>query len=264
MGGWWRCLFAGDPTVDLSVPRRWEGEGLNRLRSFICLFRSLEFFSSFSRSFDSDQECDSAWSPDETIIWRFFSVSHSFGEVCASWPDITSRFLGLFRIRLAHVRSCGWFSVMGTCGEFLLSVLSPEFWRFLWQHVTRHGTAYASLWLSLSSGVGFLTVAVGRFFRRRCARHVPLLCVCGGLNGCIRSRDWRVGDSNLQFPISNDGTTCQWTPLRAVGEAILNGFLLVALRFEPPFSPGARGNMGLSPLILFPWAIDATLTPVCL
>ncbi|KAF3540025.1 hypothetical protein F2Q69_00025446 [Brassica cretica] len=83
-----------------------------------------------------------------------------------------------------------------------------------------------------------------------CARHVPLLCVCGGLNGCIRSRDWRVGDSNLQFPISNDGTACQ--------------FLLVASRFEPPFSPGARGNRGLSPLIPFPWAIDATLTPVCL
>ncbi|KAF3494968.1 hypothetical protein DY000_02056789 [Brassica cretica] len=41
-------------------------------------------------------------------------------------------------------------------------------------------------------------------------------------------------------------------------------FLLVASRFEPPFSPGARGNRGLSPLIPFPWAIDATLTPVCL
>ncbi|WZZ37384.1 hypothetical protein YC2023_020785 [Brassica napus] len=127
--------------------------------------------------------------------------------------------------KLAPVRSCGWFSAMGTCGEFLLSVLSPEFWRFLWQRVTRHGTASTSLWLSLSSGVGFLTVAARRFFRRRCARHVPLLCVCGGLNGCIRSRDWRVGDSNLQFPISNDGTACQWTPLRAVGEAILNGLV---------------------------------------
>ncbi|KAF3570557.1 hypothetical protein F2Q69_00062338 [Brassica cretica] len=102
------------------------------------------------------------------------------------------------------------------------------------------------------------------FFRRKCAQHVPLLCVCGGLNGYIRSRDWRVGDSNLQFPISNDGTACQWTPLRAVGEAILNGFLLVASRFEPPFSPGARGNRGLSPLIPFPWAIDATLNHVCL
>ncbi|KAL0756627.1 hypothetical protein Bca101_094295 [Brassica carinata] len=39
-------------------------------------------------------------------------------------------------------------------------------------------------------------------------------------------------------------------------------FLLVASRFEPPFSPGARGNRGLSPLIPFPWAIDATLNPV--
>ncbi|KAG5389034.1 hypothetical protein IGI04_030575 [Brassica rapa subsp. trilocularis] len=138
---------------------------------------------------------------------------------------------------------------MGTCGEFLLSVLSPGFWRFLWQHVTRHGTASASLYLSMSSGVGFLTVAARLFFRKRCARHVPLLCVCGGLNECIQSRDWRVVDSNLQFSVSNDSTAC---------------FLLVASRFEPPFSPGARSNRGLCPLIPFPWAIDATLTPVCL
>lgn len=118
----------------------------------------------------------------------------------------------------------------------------------LWQRVSSHETASASLMVSLSSGFRPMTVATRsslsspiiiviwwrlilclqagllclqglvehsstgyfecRFFRRRCARHVLLLYVCGGLNGCIRSRSWRVGDSNLQHSVPNDGTAC--------------------------------------------------------
>ncbi|KAG5379149.1 hypothetical protein IGI04_026991 [Brassica rapa subsp. trilocularis] len=67
------------------------------------------------------------------------------------------------------------------------------------------------------------------------------------------------------FSVSNDGTVCQWIPPRVKGDAILNELvLLVASRFEPLFSPGTRGNWGLTLLIHFPWAIDATLTPMCL
>ena len=118
----------------------------------------------------------------------------------------------------------------------------------LWQRVSSHETASVSLLVSLSSGFRLLTVATRsslsspiinvilwrlimclqagilclqrlvehsttgyfecRFFRRRCARHVPLLYVCGGLNGCIRSQSWRVGDSNLQHSIPNNGIAC--------------------------------------------------------
>ncbi|KAF2609007.1 hypothetical protein F2Q68_00043186 [Brassica cretica] len=62
--------------------------------------------------------------------------------------------------------------------------------------------------------------------------------------------------SNLQFIITNDGTACLWTPPRAAGlYPVLQGLRV-------PFSPGARGNWRLHPLIPIHWPIDITLTPV--
>ncbi|KAL0828650.1 hypothetical protein Bca101_052328 [Brassica carinata] len=127
MGGWWRCLFAGDPTVDLSVPRR-----------------SVTARGVQMRLLSGGSSASHIPLVRFVLLGRIFSLGFLVSSGSA---------------KLAPVRSCGWFSAMGTCGEFLLSVLSPEFWRFLWQRVTRHGTASTSLWLSLSSGVGFLTVA---------------------------------------------------------------------------------------------------------
>ncbi|KAF2535906.1 hypothetical protein F2Q68_00021266 [Brassica cretica] len=46
-----------------------------------------------------------------------------------------------------------------------------------------------------------------------------------GLNGCIRSWVWRVGGSNLQFTVPNDGTAYLWTPPRAAGGVMLNGWV---------------------------------------
>ncbi|KAF3561925.1 hypothetical protein DY000_02014814 [Brassica cretica] len=112
--------------------------------------------------------------------------------------------------------------------------------KFLWQHVTSHETASASPWWSLSSEVGLLIVAA----------RVSLSL---GLHASLKVvLVWRRG-SNLHFLVPNDGTACQWTPPRAAG-------LCLALRV--PFSPGARGNLGLSPLIPPLWTIDVTLPPV--
>ncbi|KAG2250253.1 hypothetical protein Bca52824_080389 [Brassica carinata] len=65
--------------------------------------------------------------------------------------------------------------------------------------------------------------------------------------------------SNLQFIITNDGTACLWTPPRAA-EAV--GLYPVLQGLRVPFSPGARGNWRLHPLIPIHWAIGITLTPV--
>ncbi|KAF8116366.1 hypothetical protein N665_0019s0044 [Sinapis alba] len=54
------------------------------------------------------------------------------------------------------------------------------------------------------------------------------------------------------------------TALPVSGLFLVLSVLLVASRFETPFFLDAHGNKGLSPLIPFPWAINATLTPVCL
>lgn len=72
--------------------------------------------------------------------------------------------------------------------------------------------------------LGFLTSSKVALFRRRCARYVSLILLFGGLNGCIRSWVWRVGGSNLQFTVPHDGTAYLWTPPRAAGGAMLNGF----------------------------------------
>ncbi|CAF1733444.1 unnamed protein product [Brassica oleracea] len=72
---------------------------------------------------------------------------------------VKPQFLGSVQFRIASGRSHCWFSAVSACGEFLLSVLSPELGKFLWQHVTSHGTASASPWWSLSSEVGLLIVA---------------------------------------------------------------------------------------------------------
>ncbi|WZZ87309.1 hypothetical protein YC2023_115888 [Brassica napus] len=64
---------------------------------------------------------------------------------------VKPQFLGSVQFRIASGRSHCWFSAVSACGEFLLSVLSPELGKFLWQHVTSHGTASASPWWSLSS-----------------------------------------------------------------------------------------------------------------
>ncbi|WZZ08795.1 hypothetical protein YC2023_094716 [Brassica napus] len=182
-------LFTGDPTVDLSVPRRWGGEGLNRLLSFTCLFRSLEFFSRFSRSFDFDQDCDGAWSPDEAIIRRFFSVSHSLVSVSRSLLESPS--------------SC----------EILWLVLS-------------HGYVWGVSSLSVVARVLEVSVAA-----------------------CDETRDSiRVSLSVYVF----------WSWVLDCGSASL-------LPEEVcPTCPTALRVRGLCPLIPFPWAIDATLTPVCL
>ncbi|KAG2275872.1 hypothetical protein Bca52824_058427 [Brassica carinata] len=148
-----------------------------------------------------------------------------FAKICpkTSSKPVKPQFLGSVQFRLASGNSHCWFSSVSACGEFLLSVLSPELEKFLWQHVTSHETTSASPWWSLSSEVGLLIVAA------------------------------RAGGSNLHFLVPNNGTACQWTPPRAAG-------LCLALRV--PFSPGARGNLGLSPLIPPLWTIDVTLPPV--
>ncbi|KAL0643822.1 hypothetical protein Bca4012_042112 [Brassica carinata] len=139
---------------------------------------------------------------------------------------VKPQFLGSVQFCIASGRSHCWFSAMSACGEFLLSVLSPEFGKFLWQHVTSHETASASPWWSLSSEVRLLIVAA------------------------------RAGGSNLHFLVPNDGTTCQWTPPCAAS------LCLVQQGLKVPFSLGARGNLRLSPLIPPRWTIDVTLPPV--
>ncbi|KAL0712471.1 hypothetical protein Bca4012_019449 [Brassica carinata] len=126
--------------------------------------------------------------------------------------------------------------VVGACEELPLSVLSPGLVVSVAACVESRDCIRVSL------------VPLSHRFR-------PVLCVWIRLNGCIRSRVWGAGDSNLWYSVPNDGTTCVWTPLRAVGVAI-------SVRFEPPFSLGARGNRGLAPLILVSWGIDATLSLV--
>ncbi|KAF3506461.1 hypothetical protein F2Q69_00009299, partial [Brassica cretica] len=65
-----------------------------------------------------------------------------------------------------------------------------------------------------------------------------------------------AGGSNLHFLVLNDGTACQWTPPRGAGLCMVQQGLRV------PFSPGACGNLRLSPLIPLLWTIDVTLPPV--
>ncbi|KAF2599291.1 hypothetical protein F2Q68_00012578 [Brassica cretica] len=236
MGGWWRCLFAGDPTVDLSVRRRWGGEGLNRLRSFTCLFRSLEFFSSFSRSFYSDQECDSAWSPDETIIWRFFSVSHSFGE---SWVRVGSFFSRV----VARVLEVSVAARDETRDSIRVSLVVSVFRSW----VLDCGSALVSLFShNKSSSCG--DVASVSLLPEEVCPTCPTALRVRWVKWVYTYRDWRVGDT---ISSSLSRTTA---PL--VSGLLFVLFLLVASRFEPPFSPGARGNRGLSPLIPFPWVIS--------
>ncbi|KAF3503578.1 hypothetical protein F2Q69_00042461 [Brassica cretica] len=151
---------------------------------------------------------------------------------------VKPQFLGSVQFRLASGNSHCWFSSVSACGEFLLSVLSPELEKFLWQHVTSHETTSASPWWSLSSEVGLLIVAARVSLSLGLHASLKVVLVCR---------------SNLHFLVPNNGTACQWTPPRAAG-------LCLALRV--PFSPGARGNLGLSPLIPPLWTIDVTLPPV--
>ncbi|KAL0795398.1 hypothetical protein Bca101_066775 [Brassica carinata] len=69
-----------------------------------------------------------------------------------------SRFLGFGQIHFALGGSCCWFSVVGVCEEPLLSVLSPELRKFMWQHVMSQETASASPCWSLFSG---FSLAIG-------------------------------------------------------------------------------------------------------
>ncbi|KAF2573082.1 hypothetical protein F2Q70_00002051 [Brassica cretica] len=161
--------------------------------------------------------------------------------VVAPAVDLMPQFLGSVQFRIASGRSHCWFSAVSACGEFLLSVLSPELGKFLWQHVTSHGTASASPWWSLSSEVGLLIVA---------ARVSLSLGLHASLKVVL------VWWSNLHFLVPNDGTTCQWTPPRAASLCLVQQGLRV------PLSPGARGNLRFSPLIPPCWTIDVTLPPV--
>ncbi|KAL0747682.1 hypothetical protein Bca101_029684 [Brassica carinata] len=158
---------------------------------------------------------------------------------------VKPQFLGSVQFCIASGRSHCWFSAMSACGEFLLSVLSPEFGKFLWQHVTSHETASASPWWSLSSEVRLLIVA---------ARVSLSLGLHASLKVVLVWR--RAGGSNLHFLVPNDGTTCQWTPPCAAS------LCLVQQGLKVPFSLGARGNLRLSPLIPPRWTIDVTLPPV--
>ncbi|KAL0695302.1 hypothetical protein Bca4012_062482 [Brassica carinata] len=143
-----------------------------------------------------------------------------------------SRFLGFGQIHFALGGSCCWFSVVGVCEEPLLSVLSPELRKFMWQHVMSQETASASPCWSLFSG-----------FRVSLAIGLP------ASPKVVFSR----GGSNLHFTTPNDGTAGQCTPPRAAGLCpVLQGLGV-------PFSLGARGNRVIGPLIPLLWTIDATL-----
>ena len=91
------------------------------------------------------------------LFQRFFIVSPLFGEVFAlsglspvSWFRTDAH--GSWEILwLVLSRGCAW-------GAFFLGVVTRG-WRFLWQRVSSHQTAYASLSVYLSLGFGFLTVA---------------------------------------------------------------------------------------------------------
>ncbi|WZZ63740.1 hypothetical protein YC2023_075110 [Brassica napus] len=91
------------------------------------------------------------------LFQRFFIISPLFGEVFAlsglspvSWfrTDAPRSWEILW---LVLSRGCAW-------GAFFLGVVIRG-WRFLWQRVSSHQTAYASLSVYLSLGFGFLTVA---------------------------------------------------------------------------------------------------------
>ena len=125
------------------------------------------------------------------------------------------------------------------------------------------------VWIGGSLALGSLTSSKVALFRRRCARYVSLILLFGGLNGCIRSWVWRVGGSNLQFTVPHDGTAYLWTPPRAAGGAMLNGFaaswcislwlcwwlsLLEAVGLYPLFQ-------GLSRLSLWELAATESLVP---
>ncbi|KAF3504207.1 hypothetical protein F2Q69_00041606 [Brassica cretica] len=138
---------------------------------------------------------------------------------------VKPQFLGSVQFRIASGRSHCWFSAVSACGEFLLSVLSPELGKFLWQHVTSHGNASASPWWSLSSEVGLLIVAARVSLSLGLHASLKVVLVWWSLSEAVR-------------------------------------LCLVQQGLRVPLSPGARGNLRFSPLIPPCWTIDVTLPPV--
>ncbi|KAL0686363.1 hypothetical protein Bca4012_053211 [Brassica carinata] len=185
MGGWWRCLFAGDPTVDLSVPRRSVTARGVQMR-LLSGGSSASHIPLVSHGY--------VWGVSSLgVVARVLEVSVAARDETRDSIHV-SLVVSVFR------------SWVLDCGSALVSLFSHN------KSLSCGGVASVSLLPEEQSPVPYLE-----------RRH----------------------------SLSVDSSSCC-------------RFLLVASRFEPPFSLGARGNRGLSPLIPFPWAIDATLTHVCL
>ncbi|KAL0898600.1 hypothetical protein Bca101_082561 [Brassica carinata] len=205
----------------------------------VCIFAGASAVDLLVPRSGFDHESDGAWSSDETF---YPAVLHYHASLVAqSWV----------RVRCFLFRCC-----------------RPSLEVPVAARIESRDSIRVSLVVSVSRSRALDVAARGNLalgslasskvvlLRRRCARYVSLIFLFGGLNGCIRSWDWRVGGSIYSSPSPNDADRL------SVDSSSCCRSLPVASRFEPPFSLGARGNWELSPLTLLLWIIIATLLPV--